>query len=98
MGEREKFEAWISAPPFEKSVARHPESNRVCWPGQYHSLDVELAWESWQEARKQEGVVRCSERLQKEMLEAFERGESSDHYNVLRDFMYESGLKPDNEN
>lgn len=36
--------------------------------------------------------VKCSDRMQSELLDAFENGDSADHYNVLRDFIYASGL------
>lgn len=49
---REAFEAWISAPPFERSVER--QSEHGAWPGQYRSYETQAAWESWQESAKQE--------------------------------------------
>ena len=55
MTEREKFEKWISAPPYEKSLIRYQASvvqHRVAgiWPGQYRDYDVQLSWEAWQQA------------------------------------------------
>lgn len=47
---RDQFEAWISAPPFERSIARYPENFEYAWPGCYRDIDVELAWEAWREA------------------------------------------------
>ena len=42
---RPVFEAWISGPPFERDVRRHPNNpKRSAWPGQYRDIDVELAW------------------------------------------------------
>lgn len=43
--ERERFEAWITSQPYERSVAR---AERVAWPGQYADYHVELAWAAWQ--------------------------------------------------
>lgn len=51
---RERFEAWISAPPFEHMCDRRPMDERVtCWPGQYKRYETELAWEAWQAALAQ---------------------------------------------
>ena len=48
---RADFEAWVSAPPFEKDTRRFPnQSDRFAWPDQYRSYEVELAWEAWQAA------------------------------------------------
>lgn len=44
---RDKFEAWISAPPYERETRRQDQS--ASWPGQYHDYHVQLAWEAWQE-------------------------------------------------
>ena len=49
MNEREQFEAWISAPPYEREVGRWEESAAVSWPGGYREYEVELAWCAWQE-------------------------------------------------
>lgn len=50
---RKAFEAWVTAPPFEKSVARHSmDERKTCWPGAYRVYEVELAWEAWQDAWK----------------------------------------------
>lgn len=43
--EREAFEQWISAPPFEKSVETFGEQD--AWPGNYWDYAVELAWCAW---------------------------------------------------
>lgn len=48
---REAFEAWISAPPYERSVERQGENGS--WPGQYRSYETQAAWESWQESARQ---------------------------------------------
>ena len=52
MTEREQFEAFITAPPFEREVGRWEESADVAWPGQYREYEVELAWCAWQERAK----------------------------------------------
>jgi len=45
--QRERFEAWISLPPYERDVRRHGQESLPEWPGQYASIGVQLAWESW---------------------------------------------------
>lgn len=47
---RERFEAWVSAPPYEQDTARLGRDSS--WPGQYASYAVQLAWLAWQEAAK----------------------------------------------
>lgn len=49
--ERERFERWISGPPYELSVVRYPSSvHMTSWPGQYRDINVERAWEAWCQA------------------------------------------------
>lgn len=49
---RSRFEAWITAPPFEKEIARHSsDATKLAWPGQYRKYEVQLAWEAWCEAQ-----------------------------------------------
>ena len=51
VAERQRFESWISAPPFERPVSRWPDDpSKYAWPGAYVDIDVELAWEAWKEA------------------------------------------------
>jgi hypothetical protein len=45
---RAAFEAWISAPPYEREVERFGENS--AWPGNYRELDVDLAWCAWSAA------------------------------------------------
>ena len=45
---RAAFEAWISAPPYEREVERFGDSS--AWPGNYRELDVDLAWCAWSAA------------------------------------------------
>lgn len=53
MTDRQRFELWISRPPFSKVVSRWPvETEKWMWPGQYLDVNVELAWQAWQEARR----------------------------------------------
>jgi len=47
--EREQFEKWITAPPFEKNVDKWPSG--AAWPGCYKSYEVHLAWDAWQTSR-----------------------------------------------
>lgn len=50
--ERERFEAWISSPPFEMRTDRFPDNpDKVAWPGSYRDCRVDLAWHAWQAAR-----------------------------------------------
>jgi len=45
------FEAWITAPPFERSIRRNTmDESKTCWPGQYCEYEVQLAWEAWDAA------------------------------------------------
>lgn len=47
--ERQRFEAWISGPPYERDPLRYPDdATKYAWPGNYRSLDIDLAWCSWQ--------------------------------------------------
>ena len=51
--EREKFEAWISGPPYERSIARFSDDvTNESWPGQYKVLSVQLAWDAWMEGQR----------------------------------------------
>lgn len=51
--QRQKFEAWISAPPYERHLARFPRDERkYAWPAQYKDVDVQLAWEAWCAAKE----------------------------------------------
>lgn len=50
--DREAFEAWIAAMPYERSVKRWPDYAKL-WPGDYYDIAVQTAWEAWQEAKKQ---------------------------------------------
>jgi hypothetical protein len=46
---RQRFEAWITSPPFEKSIERYPDDEtRFSWPGNYCDINVELAWQASQ--------------------------------------------------
>lgn len=45
---RAAFEAWISAPPYEREVERFGENS--AWPGNYREIDVDLAWCAWSAA------------------------------------------------
>lgn len=51
MTQRERFEQWVSAPPFERSTER--QGTNTAWPEVYADIAVDLAWEAWQEAEKQ---------------------------------------------
>lgn len=56
---RKQFEKWISSPPYERQATRIPATGS--WPGHYQFLDVRLAWEAWQEARRTAPLSRMSE-------------------------------------
>lgn len=50
--ERSLFEAWISSPPYERSVDRYSgDQSTHAWPHQYKDIAVQLAWEAWMESR-----------------------------------------------
>jgi len=49
MTDREEFEAWVTAPPFERIVTRHGEAS--AWPGNYKYYEVEFAWCAWKDSR-----------------------------------------------
>lgn len=53
---RAEFESWITAPPYEKSVATYPDSSG--WPGQYRAYEVQLAWEAYQAGRAESELLR----------------------------------------
>lgn len=40
--------------------------------------------------------IKCSERLQSELVDMLDNGDSADHYSVLRDLVYEAGLNRPN--
>lgn len=45
---RKAFEAWISAPPFERSIRRNTmDESKTCWPGHYCEYEAQLAWDAW---------------------------------------------------
>ena len=46
---RKQFEAWISAPPFERDPVRY--GGNTAWPGSYIDLDIDLAWQAWEAAK-----------------------------------------------
>ena len=50
---RQQFEAWASAPPFERSIEQMSELSAR--PGSYRDPAVELAWWAWKEQQ-----VRCA--------------------------------------
>lgn len=47
--ERNKFEQWISSPPYEHMCDRYSENSS--WPGMYRRYDTEIAWEAWKTAK-----------------------------------------------
>ena len=49
---RARFERWITAPPFEKTIERHGENGS--WPGNYRDYGVQLAWCAWKDSAKAE--------------------------------------------
>lgn len=59
--DREQFEGWISAPPFERSVERQGDNG--AWPGQYRSYETQAAWEAWQESAKIERIMQPTTKL-----------------------------------
>ena len=57
MNDREAFEAFITAPPFERSASRFDD--RGAWPGGYINYETDLAWKAWQSATAHERE-RCA--------------------------------------
>ena len=45
---REKFEAFVSAEPYWRSIARYDAND--AWPHCYRDINVHLAWDAWQAA------------------------------------------------
>jgi len=62
--DRAAFEAWITAPPYEKSVSRQPRD--AAWPGQYWDYQVQIAWDAWQAAIKALGWRRAVDEAPKD--------------------------------
>jgi hypothetical protein len=52
--ERAEFEAFVGSPPYEYDTDRYPDNEKYAWSGQYRVIGVELAWESWKEAKRRE--------------------------------------------
>ena len=59
---RQEFEAWITAPPFEKDV--HIGDENSDWPGAYTDYRVHLAWDAYQAGRRA-GELAMRERAAK---------------------------------
>lgn len=58
MSDREEFERMVSGPPYEKDISRWPDdSAKYAWFGQYKELDVQLAWEFFENARNRDPAV-----------------------------------------
>lgn len=62
MTDREAFEAFITAPPFERSASRFDD--RGAWPGSYINYETDLAWKAWQAATAHErercvDIIEC---------------------------------------
>jgi len=55
--QRERFEEWVSEPPFEYLSARQPKNWDFAWPGQYTHISVQLAWKAWCTALGLEAVM-----------------------------------------
>lgn len=47
---RTQFESWIKSPPYERRAIRFGASS--AWPGSYASIDIDLAWQAWQECAR----------------------------------------------
>ena len=71
--DRDRFERWISGPPFESGVTRKPNNHNVtAWSGNYQDYNVQFAWESWQEALRSYGhPVSTDDRGVKTMKKLF---------------------------
>jgi len=52
---REAFEKFVSSPPFDRCVSRVPDDpDTFAWPGSYHDINVDLAWNVWKESALQQ--------------------------------------------
>ena len=50
---RRAFEAWVSAPPYEREIKRfYDDARKSAWPGNYRDIAVQLAWEAWQQGER----------------------------------------------
>lgn len=74
---RAQFESWIKSPPYERRAIRFGESS--AWPGSYASIDIDLAWQAWQECARLvaqdtwERAAQCGERwIHKHRTDALE--------------------------
>lgn len=57
---RAEFEAWISAPPFERPIARYSsDPKRTNWPRQYRNYFTQLAWEAWRARDAEVAAIRA---------------------------------------
>lgn len=74
---RAEFEEWITAPPYEQSIERHPiDSKRTSWPGQYRYYATQLAWEAWRERSAQIAEQAAEiERLQRVVRWFYDNGD-----------------------
>lgn len=74
---RETFERWIIL-VHRKSTRRFSDhASKAVWPGKYCDLQVQLAWEAWQESRKVvTGLIPGI--VEEEVKRAFEAHEASE--------------------
>lgn len=74
---REAFEEWISAPPYELSIAKYPDDpSKAAWPKCYRDISVQIAWDAWQAAQAEavpEGHVVVPRLAVSEVLRISER-------------------------
>lgn len=49
---RAAFENWITSPPYERILSRYRKAS--VWHGHYAVYEVELAWQAWLQATRQE--------------------------------------------
>ena len=56
--QRQAFEKWIGGLPYERDLGRWPmDESQYAWPGQYKDIEVQIAWEAWQEAQQLSSVT-----------------------------------------
>lgn len=53
---RAAFEKWITSPPYDRILSRYGKES--VWPGHYAVYEVELAWQAWLQATRQEATRR----------------------------------------
>lgn len=74
---RETFEKWMVQVHHRSARRFLDHASKAVWPGKYCDLQVQLAWEAWQESRKVvTGLIPGI--VEEEVKRAFEARETSE--------------------